>query len=143
LELKRVGLIAKLENKLAVQEAVKLAKFINSLDVKVVYEKNLARHARLGEGVSMESLIAALSWLQDNGWLSCSRIGRNANEAEGYQVEWGALEFQRNNEFLRCRICGRNVPDERAGVLCPRPGCEGTLAPWPGPLAEGNLNALL
>jgi NAD+ kinase len=53
-----VGLIAKLENKLAVQEAVKLAKFINSLDVKVVYEKNLARHARLGEGVSMDQMVA-------------------------------------------------------------------------------------
>ncbi|MEM2964083.1 MAG: NAD(+)/NADH kinase [Candidatus Bathyarchaeia archaeon] len=57
LKLKRLGLIAKLENKLAVQEAVKLAKFINSLDVEVVYEKNLARHVRLGRGVPMDQML--------------------------------------------------------------------------------------
>lgn len=53
----RMGLVAKLENKLAVQEAVKLAKFINSLNVEAVYEKNLARYARLGEGVSMDQML--------------------------------------------------------------------------------------
>lgn len=97
----------------------------------------------LGEEATMESLAAALEWMQGQGWLSRSRIGRNADEVEGYQVEWGHLELERVHEFVRCRVCGRSAPSDVTDTPCPRPGCEGRLATWAGPLVEGNLNALL
>jgi len=97
----------------------------------------------LGETASLESLSAVLEWLQGQGWLAWSRIGVNANEAEGYQVVCETLEFGQKSEFVRCRVCGRAAPRDIAGVPCSRAGCDGQLMTWEGPIAEGNLNALL
>lgn len=98
----------------------------------------------LGEEATTESLSAMIGWLSRNdGWLRWSRIGRNADEIDGFQVATEMLEFRLADRFVRCDTCGRTAPGEQPGIVCPRPGCDGHLVDWEGPLAEGNLNAML
>jgi hypothetical protein len=97
----------------------------------------------LGEDVAADSLAAVLGWLQDEGWLVWSSIGRQASEVEGYQVEVGVLEFLPSRHTVRCQVCGRIAADEEVGALCPRLGCAGRLLAWEGSIATGNMNALL
>ena len=97
----------------------------------------------LGQQATAESLARVLEWLEREQWLVWSRIGENANQAEGYQIDWGVLEFEQKTEFIRCNVCGRVAPTDHAGESCPRPGCDGVLVPWEGPIAEANLNATL
>jgi len=98
----------------------------------------------LGEEATVESLSAMIDWLaRSDGWLRWSRVGRNADEMDGLQVATDMLEFRLASQFVRCAICGRTAPGEQPGRVCPRAGCEGHLVHWKGPLAEGNLNAML
>ena len=97
----------------------------------------------LGQHVTAESLAAVLEWLEREQWLTWSGIGNEANQVSGYQIEYGVLEFERNERFARCNICGRVGTGDARGQICPRPGCDGVLAPWQGPIADGNLNAML
>lgn len=99
----------------------------------------------MGEEVASDALAVLLEWLslREQGWLTWSKIGQNASEVDGYQVAWDVLEFERKTDFVRCTVCGRITPNDRFGELCPRHGCTGQLASWAGPLAEGNLNAML
>jgi len=53
-------LVSKLKGKIAVKEAVRLSKFIESLDVEMVFEKGLADLGGLGKGVPLSDLYADL-----------------------------------------------------------------------------------
>jgi ATP-dependent helicase YprA (DUF1998 family)/very-short-patch-repair endonuclease len=98
----------------------------------------------LGEDVTMESLADVLTWLaQEEGWLVWTSVGRQGTGGEGYHVAHDVLEFQRPVGYAHCDICGRAVPGEEPGHICPRPGCDGHLVSWEGPLAENNLHATL
>ncbi|PKN59706.1 MAG: hypothetical protein CVU53_06845, partial [Deltaproteobacteria bacterium HGW-Deltaproteobacteria-11] len=97
----------------------------------------------LGPDADIASLEAILGWLVEEDWLSWSRIGRNADEAEGYQVNWDTVEFAIPETLCRCMVCSRVSANDSEGNPCPRPGCDGSLGLWDGPIAEGNLNALL
>ena len=97
----------------------------------------------LGDQVSAESLARILEWLEREQWLTWSGIGNDGSQVNGYQIEYGALEFENNEQFVRCNICGRVGADAVPGQICPRPGCEGILVRWRGPIADGNLNAIL
>jgi very-short-patch-repair endonuclease len=97
----------------------------------------------LGQQVSAESLARILEWLEREQWLTWSGIGNDGTQVNGYQIEYGALEFEHKEQFVRCNICGRVGTDDAPGQFCPRPGCEGILVRWQGPIADGNLNAIL
>lgn len=99
----------------------------------------------LGDQATMESMRGILEWLGNPraGWLTRSRIGRRADEAEGYQLDWEAIEISRGASFSRCNVCGRAAADTAPGMPCPRPGCEGRFVAWRGPLEDNNLNATL
>jgi hypothetical protein len=97
----------------------------------------------LGDEATVESVTAILEWLREHRWLTWSRIGRRADETEGYQLEWGVVEVSCATQFARCNICGRVGADTAPGFPCSRPGCEGHFVAWNGPLEDNNLNALL
>lgn len=99
----------------------------------------------LGHAATQDSLEAVMDWLAADGqnWLVWERIGRDANEAEGFQINGDALQFQLARQHVRCTLCGRVCPGDEPGWPCSRSGCEGRLIAWGGVLAEGNLNAVL
>jgi hypothetical protein len=89
------------------------------------------------------SLDALLAWLADQDYLAWESIGREPETGEGYQVNYDQLLFEVGRSFRRCSVCDRvaaNEPDERP---CDRFQCAGRMVRWAGPIAEGNLNALM
>ncbi|MFC1451934.1 DEAD/DEAH box helicase [Verrucomicrobiota bacterium] len=97
------------------------------------------------EYATPESLDAVMRWLTDKGreYLVEVRIGGKTETGSGYQVNLEMLEFEVGRTFLRCSVCDRVMANADSGRPCPRPGCRGTLDPWQGAMAEGNLNALM
>ncbi|NOT01453.1 MAG: DEAD/DEAH box helicase [Phycisphaerales bacterium] len=95
------------------------------------------------EYATPDSLDACLRWLQDKEYLAWSRVGKAEESGEGYQVNLEMVEFEVGRSFLRCSVCDKVAVNEPSGRPCPRAGCSGTMQPWEGPLAEGNLNALM
>jgi ATP-dependent helicase YprA (DUF1998 family) len=94
----------------------------------------------LGTAESLESLMA---WLADEGYLGWETIGFEHEEGEGYQVNIDQLEFEVAREFRRCSVCDRVVANEPDELLCDRANCRGKMQAWEGPIAMGNLNALM
>jgi ATP-dependent helicase YprA (DUF1998 family) len=95
------------------------------------------------EKATPDSLEALLRWLQRNEYLSWQEIGSANEQDEGYQVALGSIEFEAGRSFLHCSICDKIASNELPGVRCSRAGCEGTMRIWQGPIADGNLNALM
>jgi ATP-dependent helicase YprA (DUF1998 family) len=96
--------------------------------------------ATRGTAAALEALLA---WLADESYLAWEKIGQEHERAEGYQVDQVQLEFEVGRSFRRCSVCDRvtaNEPDEHP---CDRPDCSGRMLDWPGPIADGNLNALM
>lgn len=89
------------------------------------------------------SLEDVLRWLQDHEYLTWQTIGSKDDQAAGWQVSVDVVEFEAAHSFLHCTICDRIVSNEDAGQPCTRFGCRGTMTTWEGPIAEGNLNALM
>ena len=95
------------------------------------------------EYATPDSLDACLRWLQDKQYLVWSRVGKKNENGEGYQVNLENVEFEVGVSFLRCSVCDKVTPNESPGKPCPRASCAGSMKPWEGPIAEGNLNALM
>jgi len=89
------------------------------------------------------SLEALLEWLSAEGYLAWETVGAEHEEGEGYQVNHEQLEFEAGRSFRRCSVCDRVAANERDEHPCDRPNCSGTMLSWAGPIAEGNLNALM
>ena len=89
------------------------------------------------------SLEAILSWLAENGYLAWETIGSEHEDGEGYQVNYEQLEFEVGHSFRRCSVCDRVTANEQDEHPCDRTNCSGRMLPWPGPIAQGNLNALM
>ncbi|HKI16410.1 MAG TPA: helicase-related protein, partial [Isosphaeraceae bacterium] len=93
-----------------------------------------------GTAASLETL---LDWLLREGYLASETIGGEHEQAEGYQVSQEQLEFEAGLSFRRCSVCDRVAANERDEHPCDRPNCSGRMLAWAGPIAEGNLNALM
>ncbi len=95
------------------------------------------------EYATPDSLDALLRWLQDKQYLVWSRVGKKDEGGEGFQVNLDMIEFEVGDSFLRCTVCDKVASNESPGRPCSRAGCAGSMQPWDGPIAEGNLNALM
>lgn len=93
-----------------------------------------------GTAASLEALFV---WLLNEGYLSQETIGADHERNDGYQVNHEQLEFEVARSFRRCSVCDRVVANEPDEHPCDRSGCSGRMKSWPGPIAEGNLNALM
>lgn len=89
------------------------------------------------------SLEEVLRWLQEREYLTWQTIGSKDDQGSGWQVSVDVIEFEAAKSFLHCTICDRIASNEPAGQPCTRFGCCGKMAKWDGPIAEGNLNALM
>src|SRR5262249_7502117 len=103
---------------------------------------------RVNEAISRGtpgSLDAVLAWLAGDGrdYLVLAKIGGEHETAEGYQVAFDQMEFEAGRAFRRCSVCDRVAANQPVERPCDRVGCSGRMTPWPGPIAEGNLNALM
>ncbi len=58
--MKRIGLISKLKDRVAIKEAIRLSEFIKSMNVNVIYEKKLADIVGVGKGVAITNMVADL-----------------------------------------------------------------------------------
>jgi hypothetical protein len=92
-----------------------------------------------------ESLEAVLGWLaaDSQNYLAMAEVGGEHESAEGYQVAFDQLEFEAGRAFRRCSVCDRVAANEPVERPCDRAGCSGRMTPWAGPIAGGNLNALM
>ncbi len=97
----------------------------------------------LGARASLESFTGIFEWMRDRGFICAVTIGRNANEATGFQIPVEILQFEIGRTFARCTVCGYVEANAHPGGACPRRGCGGRVETWAGALAEENLNALL
>jgi len=95
------------------------------------------------EYATPDSLEVCLRWLQDKEYIAWSRVGKHDESDEGFQVNLGMIEFEVGHSFLRCTKCDKVASNEPPGRPCPRAGCAGSMQNWDGPVAEGNLNALM
>jgi len=97
----------------------------------------------VGEDAADHSIKAVLEWLADRGYLQEVRIGKDGDEASGWQVSLDNVLFEAARTYAKCNVCGRVAANEPTGGHCFRVGCEGTLDEWVGPLQNGNLEALI
>lgn len=97
----------------------------------------------LGSRANLESFTDIFEWMRDRGLIRAVAIGRNANEATGFQIPVEIMQVEIGRTFARCAVCGHVEPNTRPGGACPRRGCGGRVETWVGSLAEENLNALL
>jgi ATP-dependent helicase YprA (DUF1998 family) len=89
------------------------------------------------------SLDDVLRWLQERQYLTWQTIGSKDDQSAGWQVSIDVIEFEAAKSFLHCTICDKIASNEEPGQLCTRFGCHGKMATWEGPIAQGNLNALM
>jgi ATP-dependent helicase YprA (DUF1998 family) len=109
----------------------------NQTSVQRIWRQFHDNHATPG------SLEEVLRWMQDHEYLTWQSIGSKDDQGTGWQVSVDVIEFEAGRSFLHCTICDKIASNEIAGQHCTRFDCHGTMAKWIGPIAEGNLNALM
>jgi hypothetical protein len=62
---------------------------------------------------------------------------------QGILLRHDAIEAAVARTYTRCGVCGRIEANGTPNSRCARPRCSGTMLPYAGPAADGNLNARL